>query len=96
MQTTTPLDSHDIDRLARRRAAMKMGWTIHAFFYIAINLMLAVLSGMSERHWAVFPALGWGLGLAIHGAVVYLLTGGGGVYERLLERERHKLQRDAW
>lgn len=96
MQASQVLQARDIERLARRRAAMKLGWTIHAFFYVVVNLMLAVLSGMSERHWAVFPALGWGLGLAIHGVVVFLVSGGGGIYERLLQNERHKLQRDPW
>jgi hypothetical protein len=34
--------------------------------------LLALLSAMSDRHWAVFPAFGWGIGLAIHGVVVFL------------------------
>jgi hypothetical protein len=46
----------------------------------------------------VFPLLGWGLGLAVHGAVVFLLSGGAGLHERLVqqERERLTLQRDPW
>jgi hypothetical protein len=95
MQTATQ-STHDleIERLARKRASAKMGWYIHAFVYIAVNLMLVVLSTMSGRHWAIFPALGWGVGLAIHGAVVFLVAGG--LHERLVERERLALQRDAW
>lgn len=87
-----------IERLARRRAAAKMGWYIHAAVYIAVNLLLAALSFSSGRHWAVYPALGWGLGLAIHGFVVLVATGGGGLHERLLRRERQRLnlQRDPW
>lgn len=84
---------HDaIERQARRRAALKMGWYIHAGVYIAVNLMLATLSAMSGRHWAVFPAFGWGLGLLVHGVVVFLVTGGGGLHERLVQRERRQLQ----
>ena len=70
---------------------MKMGWIVHAGVYVAVNLMLATLSYLSGRHWAVFPAFGWGLGLAIHGIVVYLVAGGG-AYEGLVERERRRLQ----
>ena len=81
-----------IERQARRRAGAKMGWYIHAGVYLAVNLMLATLSAMSDRSWAIYPALGWGLGLAIHGIVVFLVTGGGGVHERLLEAERRKLR----
>jgi 2TM domain len=88
----------DIERLARKRAAMKMGWYIHAAAYILVNVLLAVLSGMSDRHWAVFPAFGWGLGLAIHGVVVFLMTGGAGLHERMVRQERNRLnlQRDPW
>ena len=94
----TPTTEAELERLARRRAGAKMGWYIHATVYIAVNLLLAVLSSASGRHWAVFPALGWGLGLAIHGIVVFIAAGGGGLHERLVqqERERLKLQRDAW
>jgi hypothetical protein len=84
-------DHDSIERQARRRAGAKMGWYIHAFVYLAVNLLLAVLSAASGRHWAVYPALGWGLGLAIHGIVVFLVTGGGGLYERLVAQERRQL-----
>lgn len=87
-----------IERLARRNAAIRMGWYIHAVVYITVNLFLALLSAMSGRHWAVFPAFGWGIGLAVHGAVVFMLTGGGGLLERLVAQERRRLaaRRDPW
>jgi len=93
---TNTLQDKDLDRLARKRAAAKMGWYIHASVYIIVNLLLAALSAMSDRHWAVFPAFGWGIGLAVHGAVVFLVTGGGGLHERLVQQERNRLatQRD--
>ncbi|NNU42310.1 2TM domain-containing protein [Ramlibacter montanisoli] len=94
MSTLSP----QLERTARRRAGMKMGWFIHAGVYVAVNLLLAALSIASGRHWAVFPALGWGLGLAIHGVVVFMVAGGS-VYENLLERERRQLagaQKDPW
>ena len=87
-----------LDRLARKRASAKLGWYTHALVYICVNVMLALMSVMSGKHWAVFPALGWGLGLAIHGVVVFFVTGGAGLHERLIERERQRLtaQQDAW
>jgi hypothetical protein len=90
--------SDDLERTARRRAGMKLGWYIHAGAYIAVNLFLAVLAASAGRHWAIYPALGWGLGLAIHGVVVFLVAGGG-AYEGLVERERRRLagaQNDPW
>ena len=93
----TPQNAPDIERLARKRASAKMGWYIHAGIYLLVNLMLALLSAMSARHWAIFPAVGWGLGLAIHGIVVLLVTGRFGLQERMVQRERQRLaQRDPW
>lgn len=80
-----------LERLARKRAGMRMGWLIHASVFLAVNLLLAAISASSDKHWAVFPFLGWGLGLAIHGAVVFLAAGGFGLQQRLVERERSRL-----
>ena len=93
-----PQTSAALDRLARKRASAKLGWYVHALVYVCVNVMLALLSLASGKHWAVFPALGWGLGLVIHGVVVFFVTGGAGLYERLIERERQRLgaQQDAW
>ena len=87
-----------LDRLARKRAGAKLGWYIHALVYICVNVMLVLMSVMSGKHWAVFPALGWGLGLVIHGVVVFFVTGGAGLHERLIERERAALaaSKDRW
>ena len=95
---TTALLQPQLERQARRRAGAKLGWYIHAFVYVAINLMLVLLSTVSGKHWAIFPALGWGLGLAIHGMVVFLVTDGAGLRARLVQQERERLsvRHDAW
>ena len=98
MSTLASHSDSDIERLARKRAGAKMGWYIHATVYVVVNLLLVAAAASTGRNWAVFPALGWGLGLAIHGLVVFIATGGAGLHERLLQQERRKLsvQRDAW
>ncbi|CAN5505960.1 hypothetical protein BH11PSE7_BH11PSE7_05920 [soil metagenome] len=90
------LPDAELERVARKRASARLGWYIHATVFIAVNLMLAALSVMNGRSWAVFPAFGWGLALAIHGAAVFLRTSG--LHERLVQRERERLtlQRDPW
>jgi hypothetical protein len=92
------MQSQDLEQLARRRAGVKLGWYVHAMVYVTVNLVLALLAAASGRNWAIFPALGWGLGLAIHGVVTFVVTGGGGLLERLVARERERLtlRRDPW
>jgi hypothetical protein len=90
------MDSQEIDRLARKRAGAKMGFIVHATVYVLVNLMLAAMAFSMGRNWAVFPAVGWGFGLAMHGIVVFMVTGNAGLHDRLVERERMKLQGDPW
>lgn len=94
----TTLSPEDIERLARKRAGRKMGWYIHAFIFITVNVGLAVLSTFTGRHFAVVSAFGWGLGLLIHGAVVFVVPHGGSLRERLVQQERERLlqQQDKW
>lgn len=90
-----PLTPEEIDRLARKRAGAKLGWYIHAAFYVAVNLLLLAISevGFGTRRWAPFPIFGWGIGLLLHGVSVFVLGGSGGLRERMVEREREKLRR---
>lgn len=80
-----------LEALARRRARAKLGWFSHAIVYVCVNAMLVALSLATGRHWAVFPLLGWGLGLMLHGVAVWVLVPGGGLYEGMVKRERARL-----
>jgi len=90
-----PMTPKDIDRLARRRAGAKLGWYIHATAFVVINLALFAIShhGFGSRHWTVFPLLGWGLGLALHGIAVFMLGPASGLRERMVQKERERLRR---
>lgn len=94
LSTSRPLTEEQLDRLARRRAGARMGWYVHALAFLAVNVVLATLSFSSGRHWAIYPALGWGLGLLIHGLVVWVVLGGGGLQQRLVAQERERLMQD--
>ena len=68
-----------------------MGWYIHAMVYVCVNAGLVLIAAMQGRGWARYPALGWGLGLLIHGLVVFSLGKSGGFYSLLLDKERQSL-----
>lgn len=91
-----PLTAHEIDTLARKRAAAKLGWYAHAAVYVIVNAFLFLVSaqGFGHRAWSVFPLLGWGLGLALHGVSVFVLGQGSGLRERMIQRERERLLRE--
>jgi hypothetical protein len=85
------MDANDIEQLAHRRAKAKIGWFIHLTAYLSVNLMLVVLSFASGHRWALFPVLGWGVGLILHGASVWFFAPGSDMMERMVDRERARL-----
>ena len=90
------LSPEEIDRLAHKRASAKMGWYIHACVYIAVNgfFVLRYLLVDGARPWNIYPAMGWGLGLALHFLSVFVLGQGSGLRASLVQRERERIQRE--
>ena len=80
------------ERLARRRAAAKMGWLIHALVYVCVNAGLALVAWHTGRAWHLYPLAGWGLGLAIHGLVTFIALQGDGLRGRMLDDEIRRLR----
>lgn len=95
-QAMTFLSPEQIDRLARRRATAKMGWYTHAAVYVVVNAFLVLLAqaSLGHRAWSIYPVLGWGVGLGLHGLAVFFFGGGSDLRQRLVERERQQLLRE--
>lgn len=93
---TTPLSDEEIDRMASKRAGAKLGWYLHALIYVTVNLALFALSDQAwgTRRWSIFPVLGWGLGLVLHGVAVFLLGAGSGLRQRMVDKERERILRE--
>lgn len=71
-------------RILRRRA-----WWVHAAIYLATNLALVAVWALTEgdHPWFLYPIFGWGIGLAAHGAVAFLLAS---PQDIILEREERR------
>ena len=91
-----PLSPEQIERIAQRRVRAKLGWYGHAALYVVVNLFLFAMShyAFGQRPWSVFPLLGWGVGLALHGVSVFVLGGNSALRERMMQKERERLLRD--
>jgi hypothetical protein len=87
-------DMEDIDRIARKRAGAKLGFYIHAAVFTAVNLALfAINRQFSPQYaWHFWPLGGWAIGLAFHGLAVFLLGSGSRLRERMIARERRRLE----
>jgi hypothetical protein len=93
---TVSLDTTDalqLQRLARRRVALKMGFFIHALVFTLVNLGLLTLSAVTggERGLHV-PLWGWAFGLAVHGTVVFTKLQTQGLRDRMITQEVERLR----
>lgn len=62
---------------------------MHAVVYAAVMLLLVVinLATAPGTIWFIWPLIGWGLAVALHGARVYLLADKAGIIDALTEAE---------
>jgi 2TM domain len=93
---TVSLDTTDalqLQRLARRRVALKMGFFIHALVFTLVNLGLLTLSAVTGgEHGLHVPLWGWAFGLAVHGTVVFVKLQTQGLRDRMTAREVERLR----
>jgi hypothetical protein len=89
-----PVDDPLLEARARHRVGLRMGFYVHALVYVLVNggLWALNLIGGGPR-WAVFPLLGWGAGLLLHGILVTVALRGEGWRQRMLAREIEALRR---
>jgi hypothetical protein len=87
-------DDLELRRLAIRRADMKLAFRSHLFAYVIVNAGLVAINLLTSPgyFWAIWPIIGWGVGLAAHAVTVYM--DGEGMRDRLIEQELDKLRRN--
>ena len=78
---------------AIERLKKKHDFYPHVIAYVLVNLFLVGIWAVTGAgfFWPVFPILGWGIGLVLHGLKVYHY--GGGPSESQIEREMARLRR---
>jgi hypothetical protein len=61
----------------RGQADPKQEFFRHAVVYVAVMVLLMVIDVLTSPGtiWFIWPLAGWGLGLALHGARVFLRAG---------------------
>ena len=70
-------DIAQIEAQARKRVGELKDFYIHTITFVVINIFLVLLNLFvtPDYLWAVFPILGWGIGLAAHAVSVFGLFG---------------------
>ena len=87
-------NDQSIEARAERRVRRKIGFFIHAFVFACVNGGLFVANQVTGGGaWHMFPLLGWGFGLAIHGLVTFVSLQGEGYRRQMLQEEIARMRR---
>lgn len=78
----------ELIEMARARTNSKIGFYIHASVFVIVMVALFAINYLSspDKAWSLYPFLGWGLGVAIHG-VVAIGVFASGFKDRMLRDE---------
>ena len=79
----------DAHAKARERATVKYGFFVHAGIYVAVMVLLVFINLVTSPQaiWFVWPLIGWGFAVVLHGVGVFLVADKNVVIEKLTERE---------
>jgi len=79
MDDPTPTDQdalRDAERRARKRVREMRDFYSHLATYLVVNLLLVSINLWTGGYfWAIWPLMGWGIGLASHAVEVFGLFG---------------------
>lgn len=80
----------------RELAKAKVEFRIHLYVFIAVMGLLAFidLSFSPGGIWFIWPLLGWGIGVVVHGLTVHYVPGKLSFKERMIEKEVKKFEVD--
>ena len=79
---------------AKHYVERKLGFFSHLGSYVLVNSGLIMLNLLTSPHyfWAVWPLLGWGIGLLSHAIRIFMHDSIGGWTQRMIARELEKHQ----
>lgn len=95
-QPDTTIDQSKLEREARKRVKALRDFYVHLATFVVINAFLIIINLMTSPgdFWAIWPLLGWGVGLVSHGLSVLELGIGSKEWEERKVRE-YILQRQS-
>ncbi len=72
------MDNSKAYRRAKRRVNMRIGFIIHFACYFLVTLLLMAINLLTwdGYPWFIWPFMGWGVGVAMHGVLTFLATSG--------------------
>jgi hypothetical protein len=89
------MSEEEIYKLARKRVQDKKDFFTHLLVYIVINAMLVAIWAFTTSpgyRWFIWPMLGWGIGVILHGLSVFVFDRQGSWERSAVEKEAARLR----
>ena len=88
--------NENLRETAKKRVNAKIGFYVHLFVSIAVNILLVVLNlkYSPQYQWFYWPLFGWGIGIIFHAMGVFVFPSGSAIKEHMIEREAKKMMPD--
>jgi hypothetical protein len=77
---------------AKKKVEALIGFYTHLAVYLAIITLLTVLNltVAGNYFWAMWPMIGWGSGVIVHGLSTFVFDTKSSLKERMIEKEMQK------
>jgi hypothetical protein len=71
------MENQEAYKRAKRKVGAKVGFYIHLFVFLGVNLLLFIINLITSTgyFWFKWPLLGWSMGLFFHGISVFPFSG---------------------
>lgn len=76
----------------KKKVEMLLSFYTHLAVYLAVITLLTILNltVAGDYFWAMWPMIGWGSGVIVHGLFTFVFNSGSSLKERLIEKEMQK------
>ena len=90
------MEEKKIEEIAVKRVEGKLYFYKHLAVYIAVMFLLFAINHRTspDYYWFVWPLLGWGMAVAIHGAKALKSAEKSKIKKRMIENEIRKIQKN--
>ena len=77
---------------AKKKVESRLGFYTHLAVYLVVISLLTILNltVAGDYFWAIWPMIGWGSGLILHGLSTFVFDSESSLKERLIEKEMQK------
>ena len=86
------MKNQEVYKKAKKKVETRMSFYTHLAVYLGVITLLTILNVTvaGDYFWAMWPMIGWGSGVIVHGLFTFVFDSKSSLKERLIEKEIQK------